>query len=88
MPRRYRQKLVQSTQRTALLTALACARARRPELAVKFFKDPKNYGLFPSRRALHGLLLRVGTDAKTDPSKLALGARPRRRLPHGRRRWR
>lgn len=70
---------MQSTQRTALLTALACARARRPELAVKFFKDPKNYGLFPSRRALHGLLLRVGTDVKSDPSKLALGKRSRRR---------
>ena len=48
---------------------------------MRIFKDPKTYGLFPSRRALHGLLLRIGTDIKDAPAKLASGARPSARLP-------
>jgi hypothetical protein len=72
----FRQKLVEPTERTALLAALALARVRQPDLAVRIFKDPKTYGLFPSRRALHGLLLRIGTDVKEDAAKLPLSMCP------------
>lgn len=66
---RCRQKQTELNERVVYEITKCLCRINASDEVLELFSNPKQYGLFPSRRVLHSLILRYGSEAKLNPER-------------------